>query len=287
MANLPISPSISPIYINQSVSFSTTPGYYSYSWSSSPNPPSLTGTSYQSNAVTFTTEGLYDIQVEVCGDETGCCQTFQDRIYVFGGASDCDYDVTGSISGAPVSHTVPAGLNTDVYIWFKIGGYPDKLIIRDASDAVLLDTRFIGNRQQYYQLQDPDNDDITPSYPTAWYYPLWLENAGGVAVGASITGVSPAALYATCSTNDLVSPVVDISPILATDVKAKRSNNFGTGNVDVGIYIKIPQSVHGGNLMTINGYPFQNYTCGFTNVVNKASFQVSCNPITAAGDNTW
>lgn len=287
MANLPITPSISPIYINQSVTFSTTPGYYSYSWSG--DPQTITGTTNQSNAVTFTTEGFYYVQVEVCGDETGCCQTFRDLFYVQSTSSSCDYSGTGSISGAIVSHTIPSGINSDVYIWFQIGGYPDKLIIRDASDAVLLDTRFIGNQQQFYQLQDPDNEDITPTYPTSWYYPLWLSGTGGVPIGYPITSVATTALRDNCLQGDLANPPVNIGPYLATDVKAKRSNGFpNPSDPDVGIYIKIPQSVHGGNLMTVTGYPFQNYTCGSPYIVdNKARFIISCQPIDAAGDTNW
>lgn len=281
MANLPITPSINPIYINQSVTFSTIPGYNSYTWSGSPQ--TITGNTYQSNAVTFTTEGLYDATVEVCEDEPGCCQTFTARFYVQASSSSCDFTTGGEVAGAPVSHTIPSGISTDVFIWFKIGGWPDKMIIRDAGDAVLLDTRFVAKTNRNDRIEDPDNSGDIPA--NGWYYPLILEN---ISIGTTITSMAARTVYTDCSGSTPVSPSLSVTSYVAPNVKAKRSNNTGPQNLDVGIYIKIPQSVHGGNLMTVTCYPYQNYTCTPEyNNDNRAFFVVSCQHISEAGDNTW
>ncbi len=61
----PSSPS--PVLAGTTVTFSTVQGYSSYTWSGA-----ASGTSYQSNPVTFTTPGTYTINLQVCS-ATGCC----------------------------------------------------------------------------------------------------------------------------------------------------------------------------------------------------------------------
>jgi hypothetical protein len=63
----PSSPS--PVLAGTTVTFSTVQGYSSYTWSGA-----ASGTSYQSNPVTFTTPGTYTINLQVCS-ATGCCVT--------------------------------------------------------------------------------------------------------------------------------------------------------------------------------------------------------------------
>jgi hypothetical protein len=65
-----ITPSISgSIPTNTPVYFTTQQGYQSYAWSGD-----VTGTSYQSNTVTFTTPGSKQVTVQVCSAD-GCCET--------------------------------------------------------------------------------------------------------------------------------------------------------------------------------------------------------------------
>lgn len=280
MANLNITPSINPILINQSVTFSTTPGYYSYSWSGSP--VNVTGTTNQSNSVTFTSAGSYDVSVEVCGDESGCCQTFTINFNIGLTNSGCDYDENGIVSGETVTYQIPADLETDVYIWFKVGGWADKMtVIRDSDNQPLLRTRFVGKTQQNANtqgmwsasLQDPEVSN------TYWYYNLDLLNIG---VGCSIDTLS-GNLYTQCF-GDWYDTGTEVSPYIFSGVEAVRSNNWGTNNVEVGVYIKIPETVHNGSSMTVTCAPFQNYTCAtFKPISNSANFRISCSPITEAG----
>lgn len=275
MANLSIIPNPSPIYTNTSTTFSTHPGYYSYSWSG--DPVNVTGNTYQSNPVTFTNEGLQYVNVEVCAGPDGCCQTFRELFYVYGEQTDCDFSVTGSIINADVTHIIPSGLTSDVYIWFRIGGWPDKLkVTRNDTNAVLINTTFIGKTVVTdAKINDPDISG------NSWYRNHALNN---LSIGCPINSLSTT-LYDDCSNTTTAG---NVSPYLASGVDAVRSNNYsgtpGGSAIEVGVYIKIPQSAHGGSAMTVVGSPFQIYTCEPYSATNAASFIISCQPITAAGD---
>lgn len=74
---------------NTPISFSTQQGYSSYAWSGD-----VTGTTYQSNTVTFTTPGFKQVDVQVCS-AVGCCVT---ATYTFEVVTSCSPAIT---LGAP------------------------------------------------------------------------------------------------------------------------------------------------------------------------------------------
>ena len=106
-----ITPSISgSIPTNTPVYFTTQQGYQSYAWSGV-----VTGTSYQSNTVTFTTAGFKSVEVDVCSAD-GCCENV---VYSFEVVSNCSPAIllgtpstTGPCGNISVTATGGAGAKT-------------------------------------------------------------------------------------------------------------------------------------------------------------------------------
>lgn len=364
-----ITPSITtPIDVNTSIYFTAPLGYHSYSWGGA-----VTGSSNQSNTVSFTTPGTYTVTVLIC-DVSNCCGRYS---YTFNVVNDCEgvsiatsyttcsditvtvtagsgtktYKVDGTyisigvtalpisgiftidtsaippgesdnititvfldngteicsevetieyikcacicdksndcqnllevteIAGNIVNYTSPAGITSTLYVWFKIGGWPDKLtIVRSDNSNILLNTRQMGKNSILFAwgwINDVDGvyrnlalDDGLPNVP----------------IGSSIVGLSGPTLedcYASSFNGS-------IFPIVGGGVTAIRSNNYGALCTDVGVYITIPYSVHEGIPLIFTGTPFQINICGDpqgTSNDNLASFVVSCEPIVAADPN--
>jgi hypothetical protein len=199
-------------------------------------------------------------------------------------------------SGQTTTYVTPAGLSSDLYIWFKIGGWPDKLKIYPTNNPLttLLNTRYVGKNILGPQDYRINNTEDGLHRALHLYNQTTTPPAYVIPVNGSIISLS-APTYADCNSNTPGSPS-SISPFLATGVSAKRSNNYTTQVNDpnppqeVGIYIKIPQSVHLGQSLTIVGSPFQSETCvpaSFGNNQNFASFEISCQHLPEAGDNNW
>lgn len=233
-----------------------------------------------SPTVNYNTDALLpgadaDIQLEMSFND-GC--TITSNIYTYEKCSCvCDvnnqcqqliYVTPGSGANTPQTYTTPDNLG-DLYIWFQIGGGSDAMLItKDSDSSVLLDTKMVGKQSSEFV-----------NYQSLFYQNIGLDSSPALAIGSSIAGMTTTYQSATCFGTS-ITPTV--TPVIASGVIANRSNNFN--GVDVGIYIKIPASVHGGSSITINTEPHQNHSCvASPNMTNSHGFTVSCTPILAAG----
>jgi hypothetical protein len=113
----------SPALTGQQVTFSTIQGNYTYTWSGA-----VTGNTYQSNPITFTTPGTYTINVQVCS-APGCCTT-QTISYVVG--QNC--------TNPPLFTDQPVTQCSDIVLQHNIGSGSGSITYSaiSYSDALLL-----------------------------------------------------------------------------------------------------------------------------------------------------
>lgn len=207
----------------------------------------------------------------------GCVVTSDDYNYSRCGCLCDSNGVCGGVvtetgnSGQILTVTVPAGMTDDLYVWFKIGGWPDRMtIIRNSDSTEVLRTIHSGTPSNITKLKEGG----------VVYKHLHLA-APSVPVGASIIGLSGQVVYATTDCND--NTIGGSYPATAlAGVVAQRSADYG-GNV--GIYAKIPFSVHLGSDLDIVLTPFNVERCdgASDNTSNQCQVATSCSPIPGAG----
>lgn len=179
-----------------------------------------------------------------------------------------------SVAGQTLVYNTPAGISSDIYVWFKAGGFPDRLTIEKGA-ILLLDTLQVGKGVPY----------AIEKTLSLIYNSILLDDIS-TPVGTLLQTYTTQSYTGTCASSTPVSPL--ISPIVNTvlGVVAERSNNYGQLNGEVGVYVKIPFSAHNGQSLTLTGIPSQVEMCAnpsSTHQSNQAIFQISCSPILEAG----
>jgi len=186
---------------------------------------------------------------------------------------------TVGISGSIATYTTPVNMTSDIYVWFQIGGLPDRLKITRASDStVILDTLQIGSalRQVHFT---PGPGQTSLAYTSV---PLNTTSVGGDIFALQVNQALVSCTVI-ASTSDVISPYKDPS----TSIQAQRSANYGTNNLEVGIYIKIPAADYNGSALLFEGIPFNAEACATNDTTpNAASYIISCAPISAAAVGT-
>lgn len=201
---------------------------------------------------------------------------------------------TSSISTQSVSATTKAEYTTelditsDIYVWFQIGGTPDRLrIVRNSDSTLLLDTYQIGipnrviydgiNKYRNFKINKLNIGENLLEQGGSYFYKIRANDSGFDYNQNDCTFID------TCPDPSIFCPVFTVLPHVEPGVIAKRSNNYGTNNTEVGIYIKIPYSIHQGSQLYFEGIPYKmEETCGVQES-GTASFTISCEPIQGAG----
>jgi hypothetical protein len=187
--------------------------------------------------------------------------------------SSCQTLVAFAGANSTTSYLVP---DADIYIKFKVGGYPDRLIVEDgANTTVYLDTYQVGTNTAVGLYR------IGTGAPTPYQsFDLDAANADtwqtGIAVGDDIADLrtvtaplcSDLPVGAGATPNDAA-----FFPTVLAGVTAIRGNDEAGEKV---VLIKIPQSSLVNTTLKVTGVPYQFESCTSGNSGNTASYQISC-----------